>query len=78
MRTYIFKLYKAKRNKHLHHKISLAGSIYNHLIALHRRYYRLFGKSLNVIRYPCYPFATAYNQTEENETEENETLRTLE
>jgi putative transposase len=50
MRTYVFKLYQAKRNKHLHHKISLAGSIYNHLIALHRRYYQMFGKSLNVIR----------------------------
>ncbi|MDR1379138.1 MAG: hypothetical protein LBJ36_08815 [Synergistaceae bacterium] len=49
MRTYVFKLYKAKRNKHLHHKISLAGSIYNYLIALHHRYYRMFGKSLNVI-----------------------------
>ena len=50
MRTYVFKLYRAKRNRHLHREINIAGSIYNHLIALHRRYYRMFGKSLNAIR----------------------------
>ena len=46
MKTYCFKLYKAKRNKKLHHQINAAGLIYNHCIALHRRYYQLFGKSL--------------------------------
>jgi putative transposase len=46
MRTYVFKLYQDKRNRHLHRKISLAGSIYNHLIALHRRYDRMFGYSV--------------------------------
>ncbi|NMB35723.1 MAG: transposase, partial [Firmicutes bacterium] len=40
MKTYCFKLYRAKRNKKLHRSINIAGSIYNHLIALHRRYYR--------------------------------------
>jgi putative transposase len=50
MKTYIFKLYRAKQNKCLDQKINLAGSVYNHLIALHRRYYRLFGKSLGVAR----------------------------
>ena len=29
MRTYIFKLYKAKRNKKLHKVINIAGIIYN-------------------------------------------------
>ena len=48
MRTYCFKLYSAKRNKKLHKLINIAGCIYNHCIALHKRYYRLFGKSLNV------------------------------
>ena len=48
MKTYCFKLYHAKRNKKLHKLINIAGIIYNHCIALHKRYYRLFGKSLNV------------------------------
>ena len=46
MKTYKFKLYRSKRNKKLHRRINIAGSIYNHCIALHRRYYRLFKKSL--------------------------------
>jgi putative transposase len=50
MRTYVFKLYHSKRNKRLSRKINLAGHIYNHCIDLHRRYYRLFGKSLNGYR----------------------------
>ena len=48
MKTYCFKLYKAKRNRKLHHQINAAGLIYNHCIALHKRYYRLYHKSLNV------------------------------
>ena len=47
MKTYCFKLYRAKRNKKLHRQISAAGLIYNHCIALHKRYYSLYGKSLN-------------------------------
>ena len=46
MKTYCFKLYKAKRNKKIHNQINAASLIYNHCIALHKRYYRLFGKSL--------------------------------
>lgn len=47
MKTYKFKLYQHKRNRHLHRSINAASSIYNHSIALHKRYYRLFGKHLN-------------------------------
>ena len=47
MKTYKFKLYQHKRNKHLHRNINAASSIYNHCIALHKRYYRMFGKHLN-------------------------------
>ena len=47
MKTYKFKLYQSKRNKHLHRAINAAGNIYNHCIALHKRYYRMFGKYLN-------------------------------
>lgn len=48
MKTYCYKLYCSKRNKNLHRSLNIAGSIYNHLIALHKGYYRLYGKSLNV------------------------------
>lgn len=47
MKTYCFKLYKAKRNRKLHNQINAAGLIYNHCIALHKRYYRLYHKSLD-------------------------------
>ena len=47
MKTYQFKLYQHKRNRHLHSAINAASNIYNHCIALHKRYYRMFGKSLN-------------------------------
>lgn len=50
MRTYCFKLYWSKRNKKLHKAINIGGCIYNHCIALHKRYYRLYGKSLNANR----------------------------
>lgn len=46
-RTYRYKLYQSKKNKYLHDQINIAGIIYNHCIALHRRYYRLFKKHLN-------------------------------
>ncbi|MCM0593543.1 MAG: transposase [Gloeotrichia echinulata IR180] len=42
-----FKLYEHKRNKHLKRMINASGVIYNHCIALHRRYYRWWGKHLN-------------------------------
>src|SRR5690554_6402222 len=48
MKTYKYKLYQHKRNRYLKRQINLAGIIYNHCIALHRRYYRLYGKTLNV------------------------------
>ncbi len=47
MKTYCFKLYASKKNQNLKHKINIAGIIYNHCVALHRRYYHLFHKSLN-------------------------------
>jgi putative transposase len=47
MKTLKFKLYQHKRNRHLNRTINAAGVIYNHCIALHKRYYRMFGKHLN-------------------------------
>lgn len=48
MKTCCFKLYRSKRNKKLHRQINAAGLIYNHCIALHKRYYRVFAKMLNM------------------------------
>jgi len=47
IRTYKYKLYRTKRLKHLHSTVNISGIIYNHCIALHKRYYRLYGKHLN-------------------------------
>lgn len=50
IKTFVFKLYHSKRNKHLHHKIDIASEIYNHCIELHKRYYRITGKYINLFR----------------------------
>ena len=47
IKTYAYKLYKAKRNKKLFAQIIAAGLTYNHCIALCKRYYSLFGKTLS-------------------------------
>jgi putative transposase len=47
VKTYKFKLYRQKKNGLLHKQINISGLIYNHCIALHRKYYALTGKSLN-------------------------------
>lgn len=47
MKTLKFKLYSHKRNRYLKQAINAAGVIYNHCIALHKRYYRMWGKHLN-------------------------------
>ncbi len=47
MKTLKFKLYQHKRNRFLKRSINIAGVIYNHVIALHKRYYRMWGKHLN-------------------------------
>lgn len=45
--TYKYKLYRTKRLKKIDEVINIAGIIYNHCIALHKRYYKLYGKYLN-------------------------------
>ncbi len=47
MKTLKFKLYQHKRNRYLKRMINASGVIYNHCIALHKRYYRMWGKHLN-------------------------------
>lgn len=46
-KTFVFKLYASKKNKKLHKQIDVAAGIYNHCIALHKGYFRFFGKHLN-------------------------------
>lgn len=50
IKTFKFKLYVSKRNKKLHQQINAAGLAYNHCIALHKRYWKLYHKSLNIYR----------------------------
>ncbi len=47
VKTYKFKFYQSKKNKHLHQRINISGIVWNHCIALHKRYYTLTGKNLN-------------------------------
>ena len=48
--TLKFKLYEHKRNRYLKRTINAAGCIYNHAIALHKRYYKMWGKHLSCAR----------------------------
>ena len=50
MKTFCFKLYHSGHNNILMSMMNIASLIYNHCVALHKRYYRLYGKSLNVNR----------------------------
>lgn len=47
VKTYKLKLYNSKKNKKLQHQLWVACKIYNHCIALHKRYWKLYHKSLN-------------------------------
>jgi putative transposase len=44
----MYKLYRSKKQQHLHRLINVGGAIHNHAIALHKRYYRLYKKSLSM------------------------------
>ena len=47
IKTFEMKIYRSKNNRYLHKSINLASKIYNHCIALHKRYYKMFKKHLN-------------------------------
>lgn len=49
-RTYQYKLYNSKQNRYLDRAIDVAAEIWNHCIALHRRYYKWTGKYLTANR----------------------------
>ena len=47
MKTFCFKLYHSQHNSKLCRQINAAGLIYNHCIALHKRYYCMYKKYLD-------------------------------
>ena len=47
IKTYKYKLYSSKKNKHLNTQTKICGNIYNHCISLKKRYYKMYGISLN-------------------------------
>ena len=47
LKTYKYKLYNRDALRYLDSILVIAGRIYNHCIALHRRYYSMYHKSLN-------------------------------
>src|SRR5712692_2980102 len=50
-RTYKYRLYRNdKRDKYLHDQINIAGTVWNHALALQKRYYRLTGKYISEAR----------------------------
>ena len=48
--TYKFRMYETKRNRHLHQRIDIAGLIWNHCLALQKRYYGMTGKYISAHR----------------------------
>ncbi len=49
-RGYKFRLYTQDANAYLHQKIDIAGLIWNHALALCKRYYRMYRKGINFSR----------------------------
>ena len=47
IKTFKYKLYNSKNNKHLSTQIDIACWVYNHCVSLHKRYYKLYHKHLN-------------------------------
>lgn len=45
--TYKYKIYQNSKNRELDRLINISSKVYNHCIALYKRYYKLYGKSLN-------------------------------
>ena len=50
MKTYKFKLYSNHGNRELHKTIEGHASVWNHCVALQRRYYALYGKHISKFR----------------------------
>jgi putative transposase len=46
-KTYKYGLYTSQRDFRLHDQINIAGIIWNHITALQRRYYWLYGQHVS-------------------------------
>jgi putative transposase len=46
-KTYKYRLYRSRRDFRLHDQINIAGIVWNHVTALQKRYYHLFGKHIS-------------------------------
>ena len=53
-KTYKFKLYNSKRNKHLSDAVDLASEVWNYSVQMYQDYYRLTGKSLSAYKLKKY------------------------
>ena len=49
-RTYKYQLYRTKKTEYLDAEIELARQIWNHCLALQKRYYRIYGKYISANR----------------------------
>jgi putative transposase len=49
-RTLKYRPYENRRNRRLHRQIDIAVQIWNHITALQRRYYRMYGGYINKYR----------------------------
>lgn len=50
MISYKYKLYRTDKTKHLDKMLREAAFVWNHALALQKRYYRLFGKYIDTNR----------------------------
>ena len=50
MKTYKFKMYSNHNNRELHKTIDSHASVWNHCVALQRRYYAIYGKHISKFR----------------------------
>ena len=49
-RTYKYQLYRSRKTEYLDAEIELARQIWNHCLALQKRYYRIYGKYVSANR----------------------------
>jgi len=47
IKTYTYKLYRSKKQRKLDNLVGISNQIFNHCIALHKRYYSLYGKYIS-------------------------------
>ena len=49
-RTYKYQLYRTKKTEYLDAEIEIARQIWNHFLALQKRYYKMYGKYISADR----------------------------